>query len=173
MTNNIRIGFSSPTTKFVPFAWAVQAIEKRPYDHVYVRIQEPLNGQWMIFQASKEMVNMYSISWFLNSNEVIKEYEIPCTNDQYKDLWQFAMDNLGVPYSTKQIIGILFRKLFRMNQIFPNGTSGEICAELAARVCIMLGFTPKEDLDIITPSDLDYFLESCGVICILNPSLPL
>lgn len=167
----IYIGLSGPTSKFAPFAWAIKAVEKRPYDHVYVRFQEPMNNQWMIFQASKAMVNMFSVPWFLHSNEIIKEYEIECTEDQHRELWQFAMNNLGVPYSVKQIIGIFLRKLFHVKQAFPDGAAAEVCAELVARACIMLGMNPAEDPDVITPSDIDEFLGSLSLPCVLNPTI--
>ena len=167
----IYIGFSRPTAKFAPFAWAIQAIEKRPYDHAYVRMQEPKNNQWMIFQASKTMVNMFSIPWFLHANIVIKEYEIECSSEHYAKLWKFAMDNLGVPYSTKQIIGIFLRKIFHIKQILPDGTSGEVCSELAARVCKIMDIPITEDLDSITPSDLDELLSSFSIPCVLTPTI--
>lgn len=168
----IYIGFSCPTGKFEPFAWAIKAVEKRPYDHAYVRIQEPMNNQWMIFEASKQMVNMFSVPWFTHSNKTIKEYEIDCTDELYKELWKFCMDNLGVPYSLTQILGIFFEKLFHGKQDFPNGASAEICAELAARVCKMLGIPITEDMDSITPSDLDSLLGSMSLPCVANPILP-
>lgn len=166
----IYIGFSSPTSKFVPFAWAIQAIEKRPYDHAYIRMQEPMNDEWMIFQASKQMVNMYHLSWFLKSNEVIKEYEIDCTDLQYKELWAFAMKTLGTPYSIKQVLAIFLRKLFHFSPKAIDGEAGEVCSELAARVAVIMGLIIDEEFDFITPSDLDYFL-SQHLIAVEYPDL--
>ncbi len=50
------IGFSAPSGKFEPFAWIIQWVESRPYDHVYIRFPEPATNEYMIFQASKQMV---------------------------------------------------------------------------------------------------------------------
>ena len=56
---------------------------------------EPMTGEYVIFQASKEMVNLYNKSIFSAANASLKEYELECSDEQYKTLWAFVIANLG------------------------------------------------------------------------------
>jgi len=159
----IYIGFSKPTTKLPLFAWLIQFVEKTPYDHVYIGIEEPMYNNYMIFQASKEMVNLYNPDIFAQTNKTIKEYELSCTDDQYKDIWLFAINNLGTPYGLSQDFGILISKIFKTKQLFSNKTKEEICSELAARVCNILGIKINEDFDLIDPKEMDKILQDAKV----------
>jgi len=169
----IYIGFSCPTGKFEPFAWLIKKVEARPYDHCYVRFQEP-SGQWMIFQASKEMVNMYSILNWVAANQSLKEYEIDVTQDQSNALWsQYILPSLGIPYSLMEDLGILIMKVCKWvkNNPFAKGMSAAFCSENAARVCGFLGLKIPDDADNIDPTELDSILGSLGLPCVLNPNL--
>lgn len=153
----IYIGFSRPI-KFSIFAWLIQKIESRSYDHVYIRFNEP-TGDELIFQASKEMVNLYNTKIFHEINLSIKEYEINCTDEQYDLLWAFIKANLGVPYSLSEDFGILLMKVFKLKkQPFDKGMSAQFCSKLGAIVCEMFGIEVSDDLSAVDPSKLDYVL---------------
>lgn len=166
----IYIGFSKPTTRFPIFGWIIQWVLRRPYDHVYIRFQEPMDNTFMIFQASKMMTNMYSIDNFLKENLPIKEYELECTNEVYKELWRFAMVKLGVRYSVLQTFGILLTKIFK-NLKQPFHTEDEFCSKLVAQACVLLGITIPENADDVDPSDMDQLLNDNLVRCQLNPAI--
>lgn len=166
----IFIGFSKPTGTFEPFAWLIQWIEARPFDHAYVRLPEPMTGEYVIFQASKEMVNLYNKSIFSAANASLKEYELECSDEQYKTLWAFVIANLGVPYSLKEDLGILLMKIFRIKQPFNDGNSVEFCSKLGAIVCQMLGVKLPEDPGSIDPSALDLILSNAKIPCVSNPT---
>jgi hypothetical protein len=165
----VYIGFSEPTSNFAPFAWLIKWVEARPYDHCYVRFQEP-TGDWMIFQASKEMVNMYSAQVWLQSNKPLKEYEIDINQDQVTALWNHVKSSLGIPYSLIEDLGILLMKIFHLkNNPFSKGMSAEFCSEEAANVAKLLGVAIKEDSDNIDPTLLDSILASLNMPCKDNP----
>jgi hypothetical protein len=166
----IYIGFSKPTIFFPIFGWVIQAVESRPYDHVYIRIQEPMDNEYMIFQASKSMVNLYSSKIFLSVNKPIKEYEIDINPDQYVLLWRFIKANLGIPYSLKEDFGILLMKIFHIAQPFNGGFSVEFCSKLGANVCNLLGISMLEDVGSIDPSGLDTILNNKLLMCTENPT---
>lgn len=156
----IYIGFSKPTPGgFVPFAWLIQKVISRPYDHVYIRFPEPMTQEYMIFQASSRIVNLYGLRLFNEVNTVVKEYEIECTDYQYLKLWTFIKHNLGVPYSLMEDLGILLMKIFKLKkQPFSKGMSAEFCSKLGAMVCQILDIEIDEDPDAIDPSRLDFIL---------------
>lgn len=163
----IYIGFSCPISKTTPFAALIKWVESRPYDHVYVRIQEPMDGEYMIFQASKSMVNLYNKDVFSSINTTIKEYEIGINEDQYKVLWRFVKSMLGIPYSLKEDFGILLMKIFHLSkQPFNDGYRSEFCAKLAAQVCSILEVKMPTDEGSIDPTLLDSILEAAKLPCI-------
>ena len=166
----IFIGFSSPKSPWKLFANSIKLIEKRPYDHVYVRFPEPLYKKYMIFQASGTMVNMISPEIFLKVNFTIKEYEIEINEEQYGELWSFILTHLGIPYSLKQILGVLLMKIFHIKQPFTE-LDGEICSKLGSQICELLNIQIKEDLNSITPSDLDEILSNQQLKIINSPNI--
>jgi hypothetical protein len=166
----IFIGFSSPTGKFEPFAWLIKWVESRPYDHAYIRLQEPINNEYFIFQASKEMVNAYNKDIWQSLNASYKEYEIDITDEQYAALWLFIFANLGVPYSLLEDFGILLMKIFKLSKNpFDNGMSAEFCSELCANVCKLIGIDISEESSSIDPSALDALLSTRGFVCTPSP----
>lgn len=167
----VYIGLSKPTGKIEPFAWLIQKVEDQPYDHAYVRFQEP-TGQWMIFQASGTAVNMFSVPNWIAKNESLKEYEIDITDVQNSALWAFVLKSLGIPYSLIEDFGILLMKIFKLkNNPYNKGMSAEFCSKLAATVCGLLGLTMPADLSNIDPTLLDQILTALKLPFVLNPVL--
>jgi hypothetical protein len=165
----IYIGFSKPTTRLPLFGWLIQAIIKRPYDHAYVRFNDPLLKKSMVFQASKEMVNLYNYHTFLEYNKPVKEYLVECNDVHYKILWDYITDSLGIPYSLKIDFGILLMKIFRLkDNPFGDNPNEEVCSELAARVCAILGIVIAEQFSDIDPAALDQILSNNKNACILS-----
>jgi hypothetical protein len=160
----IFIGFSKPI-KGNPFAALIQWVEARPYDHVYIRIQEPMDGEYLIFQASGLQVNLINIIIFKSKHQSLKEYEIDITNEQYQILWRFIKSMLGVPYSLKEDFGILLMKIFKIKQPFNDGIKAEFCSKLGATVCQLMNIPISENPDNIDPSGLDMKLQSLNLIC--------
>lgn len=165
----IYIGFSKPTTRFPIFGWLIQWVEKRPYDHAYVRFKDPFLNKYIVFQASKEMVNLYSYPIFLEYNLPIKEYLIECDAQHYKELWDYITEMLGTPYSLKIDFGILLMKIFKLKtNPFGDNPNEEVCSELASRVCSMLGIPITEEFSSIDPSGLDQILTNNKCCCIVT-----
>lgn len=163
---NIYVGFSRPTTSFPIFAWFIQWVEKRPYDHAYIRFSDPTTQKQMIFQASKNMVNLYSYPIFLQYNKPIKEYTLDIDNVHYNDLWNYITDNLGIPYGLKIDFGIFLMKIIPFLKSNPfSDNNEEVCSVLAAKVCAMLGITIPEDFDSVDPSYLDNLLSQNNLPC--------
>ena len=161
----IFIGFSKPIGTSL-FGSMISLVECRPYDHVYIRLQEPMDNEYMIFQASNMQVNLYSITNFNVAHSTIKEYEITITQEQYQLLWRFVKSMLGVPYSLKEDFGILLMKIFHLSgQPFNDGNRAEFCSKLGATVCNLLGIEMSEDVSQIDPSGLDTKLSSLGIKC--------
>ena len=166
----IFIGFSYPTGNFEPFAFLIKWVESRPYDHCYIRFPEPMNNDYLIFQASKEMVNIYNKDIWQSSNSPCKEYEIDINDEIYRDLWNFVKDNLGIPYSLKEDFGILLMKIFKLeSNPYDNGKSAQFCSELGANVCKILKLPIQEESSAIDPSLLDSILSNLSLPLTVKP----
>src|ERR1017187_5764872 len=137
--SNIIIGFSKPTS-FKLFAWLIMKAFNTPYDHVYIKYFSKEMNRWMIFQASKMAVNFMSQSYFESENVVIKEFNVPISDENMNAMLQFAADNVSKPYGLKECVGLaivriaqLFGK--RINNPFKFDGSTYVCSELAGYVC--------------------------------------
>ena len=170
----IYIGLAAPNGGFVPFAWLIQAVLKKKYDHCYIRFQEPA-GEWMIFQASGFAVNIYNVDIWKSANISVKEYEIDLTTEQAAgpdSLWEFIKSRLGLPYSLKEDFGILLMKIFKLkNNPYAAGGSAEICSQLAADTCKFLGIDIAQNTATIDPSTLDSILSNKNFPFVENPVL--
>ena len=154
----IIIGFSKAKSSFALFSRAIELVERTPYSHAYVRFVDPRSNVETVFQASHGMVNLYNYDRFLEKNLVIKEYGLPCTEDQFNGLWLFIVRMLGTRYGWLQLMGIALNKLIHVQNPFKDQLATQICSELAARVCAMLGVKMTEDFDSTDPRKLDQIL---------------
>ena len=166
----IYIGFSEPTGKFVPFATLIKWVEARPFDHCYIRVQEPMNKEYVIFQASKAMINVYNKDIWQSYNSSYREYEVEISQEQYEKVWKFVVKNLGIPYSLKEDFGILLMKIFKIkNNIFDAGMSASFCSKLGAIICKEIGIEIKENASIVDPSLLESLLSKEKLVVIEKP----
>lgn len=147
----ITFGFSRPKS-FNILSEMIRSIDKTEFSHSYVRFTDSMN-QELVFQASGLAVNLCSFSRFSSIEMLIEEYEMDITNTQYYTTWNFMVNSLGIPYSLVQLLRILAKKITGKEFGHDNGNS-EICSQLAATLCQLLGIQINEDLDYTDPSAL-------------------
>lgn len=162
MKTSFKIGFSRSNGRFPIYSTLIRIAEKRPYSHAYVRMDDRYTGRDVIFQASSTMVNRCNIDIFRAHNRIIKEYVIDCTEEEFKEIWTWLSDKLGLDYSRTQIMWISIKKLLRISGKSDNGDREFICSELAAKALRIKGISLPRRTDEITPSDLDKILEGLG-----------
>jgi hypothetical protein len=155
----IIIGFSRSKSPWKLGSKAIQISEKRNFGHAYLKVICPLTDRPLIAQASHGSVNMMALPVFLENNIVVKEYEIECTPEEFKNLMDFVCDKLGVPYSQWQILEIAIKKLIHFEIKSYNKDKYFICSEFAARACQIIKVDmPDTNLDYFTPSNLEFVL---------------
>lgn len=150
---NIIIGFSKPRRSTI-LSKLIAKVEAREFSHAYVRFNCPLVNVPLVFQASGMSVNLVSANRFFKKSESVLEYILPINDAQLKLFWVFMGDNLGVSYSIKQLVQILWFKVSGKRGK-ANGSTGYICSELAANLLTYFKVAPIENLDYVTPSDLE------------------
>lgn len=160
---NIIIGFSKSLSPWKIGSKAIQEGEKRNYSHVYIRYSDPTTNVNLICQASHGLVNEMATDIFLTHNVIVKEYNIKLNFTEFVEILTFLRKNLGKPYSKLQLVFIGIKKLLHFEVRVSNNDSSFICSELAGRVCQILGIEIKDKLDYVTPSDIDFLLESNNI----------
>jgi len=160
----VTIGFSKPK-EFKIFAKLIMWYEESDWSHAYVKFNAVNIERHLIYQASGRMVNFEGSIHFENHALSIHEYQIDVTDEQYKSVMQFCVDNAGVKYGILSALGAGLVKLGKKLNIsiknpFEDGNRSQFCSELAARVLNQLSLINLDyDLDDITPKDLKEALD--------------
>ena len=147
----IRVGFS---THAGAFSWLIRTVTASKVSHTYLRIPVPEYNTDMIFQASGLTVNYCADKVFSLKNQVIEEYDVDISDEQYEIGEKFRVTESGKPYSIRQIGGfltVLAARQFldkKISNPASNGNHSYVCVEVVA-VCIGL-----KDGESMTPEDL-------------------
>jgi hypothetical protein len=161
---NIIVGFSCPK-KWKPFAWAIMKTLNTSYDHVYMKFHSATYSRDIIYQASSVMVNFMGPDVFDSNNNIVKEFSLSISDDNYIKLMQFCIDNAGKPYSIKEILGIFLviiaKRLGKtISNPFKEGTSQFVCSTLGSYIIEdFANIALPEDYETMSPKDLYILLE--------------
>ena len=160
----ITFGFSKNKDS-QPFSVAIRLMEKRPYSHVYVKYEDEVTKDIMIFQASHGKVNLMLESKFLDVNTIIEEYEMQVTPEVYMNIRKQMNIYLGLNYGFLQILNITIQKIFKTKDIklTENGNKEFICSELGYIILKMAYPAVMEDQDSVTPSDFNVIINKIGL----------
>lgn len=154
----VTIGFSSAKSNWMLFARAIEAVEKRPYSHVFIKYLDEGHNRELVFHATGAGVHKNYYSDFLEHNTVIKEYHLDFDSTEMEEFYDLMEEMLNRKYSWLDILGIFWRKITHLKNPFSDGLATVICSELGARVCKIKKIPVPEPLDDTTPSDLDKIL---------------
>lgn len=159
----IAIGFST-TKKWMPLSWLIQKVQKTPYSHVYIKFTSDKYQRNLIYQASGLQVNFVGENVFDEKEQIIKECQLQVSEETYTKMMTFAIDKAGYPYSIKQLFNIVIYMVTGKAHTLSDGRSGYVCSELAGEMLkTILNVPITEDLDIITPKDIDDALTKAGL----------
>lgn len=162
----ITIGFSKASTKFPIFSWLIMLTQKTPYSHVYLKYTNDYADRVVYYQASHTLVNYMNEPTFLGQEKVVEEYTFNISNDSFKAVLQFAIDNAGKPYGTLSIIGLAMVQiamLFGIRMHNPLKKAGEtwICDQLIAQLLASCeNVKLPMPLDDMTPADMNAFVKT-------------
>lgn len=159
----IIVGFSRAKSAFKFGSTAIQLAEKRKFGHAYIRYHSEEKQTDIVAQASHGFVNEMNFDIFKDTNIVVKEYKLECSQATFDVIMKFIGSKLGTKYSQMQIILIAIKKVLRFEVKQYNQDKYFICSEFAAIICHILGMDVPKELDYFTPSDLDTLLHSNNV----------
>lgn len=154
---SVYVGFS---TNQKPLARLIRWATRSSVSHVYFRVPTySITGRSWIFQASGFAVNLEGDQHFSGHANVVREFEVDLTEEQFTELELYMLDSVAKPYSVAQLAGmcwVLLGRTFgaKFKNPFADGSHSYVCVELIARILRIPG---SEDL---TPEDLLDFLEA-------------
>ena len=154
---SIIIGFSRSRSPWRIGSKLIQIAEKRPFSHAYFRYTCSLSGKEIVNQASHGYINEMEYEIFKEDNIVVEEYQLTCTDCEYKELLEFLRSNLGRKYSQKQIFVIGCMKVLGIKKnVYVDGDKMDICSEWVAKGAKLISYITQLPaiLDTYTPSDL-------------------
>lgn len=131
----ITIGFSKANGRTPIFSWLIMWALKTPYSHVYLKYQDDYLERTVYYQASHTLVNYMGEATFLGQEAVVQECVFNVSDDNFKAIRQFAMDNAGKPYGIMSIFGLAWvlicAKLgFKVHNPFKDAGATWICDQL-------------------------------------------
>jgi hypothetical protein len=157
----IKIGFSKPKKWFVPFSWAIRALYNTKYSHTYVRWYSSGVKVDVAYEASGTSVHFTCKEVFNKKTQIIHEYELDITREQYMSLLHWCMTNAGVSYGTKQAVGIGIMKMFDLSHNPLGDKNKQICSEVVAHILNEIkDLGIGVDFEKASPKDIKTFLDS-------------
>lgn len=135
----------------------IKLTTKSKISHVFVMLTE--DDETVIYQASGLTVNYENYKHFLSHEKIIELYSIDLTDEDYEKLNKFRLQNVGLPYAGRELVGflwVLFCRQFgkKVNNPLSMGSHAYICVDIAA-VHLPIGSTEGT----MTPEDLRRWCE--------------
>lgn len=154
----ITIGFSKSKKKFAVGSVLIRWYMGTPYSHVYLKFDAKSFDRTLVYEAVGKGVRFVGLKNWQHNHEEIASFELNISDDNYKKIMQFCIDNSGSEYGFLQNIGILFSDAFgiKRNPL----TSGENCSEVIGKILVLEGYKINKDLDLLTPKDIFLILNN-------------
>lgn len=123
------------------------------YSHVYARWHLNTQNRDIIYQASHGMVHFIALENFLKTNEIVEEFELNLTDEQFAKFSSKCIDLAGQKYSKLQLVQIFLSDITN-GKIHTEDQKGYICSELMCELLEELGYKFDKPKYLITPKDI-------------------
>jgi hypothetical protein len=125
----MRVLFTTPKKRWLPFAWVIRKWLSFKYnanvEFSHSAILMEIEGEQIVFHSNKHGTHPLLLTKFLEDNEVIDAVDI---SDEYKKYcFRYSMDKCLNRYSYASIMAIA------LGLPFGDGSHRMICSELTAR----------------------------------------
>ena len=152
------IGFSKARSPYSILSKAIRLVEGTKFSHIYIRLPSLDIAEEVIYQASGLKVNMECYKAFDHHAIIVEEYELEISDEALRKTWKFALQNAGISYGSKELVGFIWVKLCalfgkKVDNPFRDGRATYVCSELVAYIledCLDIetgdpeNMTPKE-----------------------------
>ena len=163
------IGASRPldTLSKVP-ASALMVAEGCDYSHIHIEFPAGvIASHAVMFDARNGQVNFSSEMVFDSHMETVRQYLIPCTENEMADILAFCYLHCGIDYSYKELAGATIAWVAKqfgrdIPNPFGDGMKSEMCSSLGARIIKMSGIPVIGDVQTKSPKDIIELIETKG-----------
>jgi hypothetical protein len=140
----------------------IRIVEGTSYSHVRLHWTNSV-GADIVYEAGGTSVKFKGkLAQDQKPVKVMKEYEVEITKEQYRNLIKVCMDNAGLEYGFKQLVGILLVRVFGLkNNPLSQGRKSQVCSEIVGRFLQeILNIGHELNLDTAGPKDIQYVLDN-------------
>lgn len=148
----VSIGFSAPRKTKIG-AEIIKLYMGTSYSHVYLKVSSKWSYNDIIIQASHGKVHCVSNAKFSADNQIIAEFRYALSDEAFKKLYSYCIDNLQANYGYFGLIKLALRPFLRTK---GDGERSFHCSEFALRA---LPVQLNVDPDYATPKHLYNYLQ--------------
>ena len=139
----------------------VRTVDQTPYSHVRLRWTNSV-GVDIVYEASGTTVKFLGpLAQERLPVVITHSYTFDISKEKYRELVKLCMENAGVSYGFKQILGIGLVKLFNLKKNpLSEGRKSQVCSEVVGRFLQeILNIGHELDLDVASPKDIQEALK--------------
>lgn len=123
------------------------------YSHVYARWYLSTQDREIVYHAAHGMVHFKPFSKFIQENDIVEEFKIELTDEQFAKFSAKCIDLSGEKYSKLQLLQIVLCDI-SSGRIAAQDQKGYICSELMAELLEDLGYKFIKPRYLVTPKDI-------------------
>lgn len=149
-------------------ASALMAVEGCDYSHIHIEFPAGvIASHAVMFDARNGQVNFSSEMVFDSHMETVRQYYIPCTEQDMTDILAFCFQHCGINYSYTELAGACVARVASwfgktIDNPWGDGMRTEMCSSIGARILKLSGVHVIGDVQAKSPKDIVTLLESQG-----------
>jgi len=108
-------------------------------------------GVESFYHAAEDQVHFLGSKAARKKLNIIEEYELDITEEQFKQIYRYAHKRAGTKYAKKQLVGMLLQRVFGLpSNPFADGNKSAVCTEEQGYILThILGFDLQGDLEVV------------------------
>ena len=153
---DVTIQFTRPKG-FKPLSWAIRKVQRTEYSHVRLTWLGMGETMPVIYEASGSYLKFIGpIAAKSLHVEVVDLYNFELSQDQYRATVSLCMENAGIEYGKRQLVGMGIAKMFGLKKNpYGDGAKTQVCSEIVGHFLNdILGWQTGLDLDIAGPKEI-------------------
>lgn len=153
----IVIGFSRSKSIFAFFSLIIRLYLRTRYSHTYLKFYSNSLGTSLVYEAVGSGVRFVGTKYFQSKALEVEEFKLTLTEEEYKKLLKWCVENEGQPYGFLQNIGIVIANILKLkSNPFKKGVN---CSEMIGRILANRGYKITKDFDLLDPKDINNILK--------------
>lgn len=154
----VTFGFSRSKKKFAIGSVLIRWYMCTPYSHVYMKFRSDSLERTLIYEAVGAGVRFIGVDRWAEHAEEVDSIAIEISDENYKKLMQYCVDESGIDYGFGQNFGLVIANLFKLkaNPL----RDGKNCSEAIGEILELEGYSFDKELNLLTPKDINLALKA-------------